>query len=535
VLTQPASENCTVTNGSGTVSTDVDASIVCVGEWSWMGGSSAVGFNDGQSGVYGTLGAASPTNLPGGREQAATWKDAAGNTWVFGGNGTDSMGTIGQLNDMWKFNPTAGTSGEWTWMGGSAVASLRSGLFSLNGQPGVYGTLGVASPANIPGGREQAVTWTDASGNLWLFGGLGLDSVATDAYLNDLWEFNPNLGANGEWTWMGGSSIAPPVNPVIGPEGLPGVYGTLGMAAPANVPGARYGAYAWTDASGNLWLFGGQGFDSADSNGYLNDLWEYKPGANNTPGNWTWMGGVATLPPSPAPWIQSAEPGVYGTLGIPASGNIPGGRSAGMTWADASGNLWLFGGLGADSTGNTGYLNDLWKYTPGASGNAGEWTWMGGGNTIGNYGGQPGVYGALGVADSTNIPGARFSSATWVDPSGNLWLFGGQGYDWVGTTAGFLNDVWKYTPDADNGTGQWTWMGGSNVIPPSSGTSLGIMGGEPGVYGTLGTPASTNTPGGRIGAAPLTDASGNLWLFGGFGPDSTGLQGYLNDVWKYQP
>jgi N-acetylneuraminic acid mutarotase len=35
------------------------------------------------------------------------------------------------------------------------------------------------------------------------------------------------------------------------------------------------------------------------------------------------------------------------------------------SWIDASGNLWLFGGNGYDSTGNFGYLNDLWQYDPG--------------------------------------------------------------------------------------------------------------------------------------------------------------------------
>ena len=41
------------------------------------------------------------------------------------------------------------------------------------GQSGTYGTKGVAAPGNVPGAREGAVSWTDASGNLWLFGGDG--------------------------------------------------------------------------------------------------------------------------------------------------------------------------------------------------------------------------------------------------------------------------------------------------------------------------------------------------------------------------
>src|ERR1039458_4944421 len=48
---------------------------------------------------------------------------------------------------------------------------------NIHGQSGVYGTLGTASAANIPGSREDAMSWTDKSGNLWLFGGAGTDSA----------------------------------------------------------------------------------------------------------------------------------------------------------------------------------------------------------------------------------------------------------------------------------------------------------------------------------------------------------------------
>ena len=68
-----------------------------------------------------------------------------------------------------------------------------------------------------------------------------------------------------------------------------------------------------------------------------------------------------------------------------------------MNWTDAAGNVWLFGGLGYDSAGTLGYLNDLWKYS------AGQWTWMGGSN-VGN---QEGTYGTQGTAAAGNVPGAR--------------------------------------------------------------------------------------------------------------------------------
>jgi len=82
-----------------------------------------------------------------------------------------------------------------------------------------------------------------------------------------------------------------------------------------------------------------------------------------------------------------------------------------------------------------GILSDLWRY------NAGEWTWVGGPNV----GDQAGVYGTQGTAASGNIPGARYSAASWTDPSGNFWLFGGNGNDSSGAL-GYLNDLWKYAP-----------------------------------------------------------------------------------------
>ena len=38
-------------------------------------------------------------------------------------------------------------------------------------QAGVYGTKGVPAAANVPGARDESISWTDSTGNLWLFGG----------------------------------------------------------------------------------------------------------------------------------------------------------------------------------------------------------------------------------------------------------------------------------------------------------------------------------------------------------------------------
>lgn len=248
--------------------------------------------------------------------------------------------------------------------------------------PGVYGTLGVPAATNVPGTRENAVTWTDSKGNLWLFGGSGYDTTMNTRNLNDLWEFNPSTR---EWTWMSGSSA------VTGFWGQDGVYGTQGAPAAGNVPPGRYGAVAWTDTRGDLWLFGGWGCEGSETHGfadacYYNDLWEYNPSTNQ----WAWMGGSDS----------TDQPGVYGTAGAPATGNIPGGRSSAVAWTDSKGNLWLFGGYGYDSGGMLCFLNDLWKFNPAT----GEWAWISGVSTT-DYasgssqqcksGGSHGVYGTL--------------------------------------------------------------------------------------------------------------------------------------------
>jgi hypothetical protein len=62
-----------------------------------------------------------------------------------------------------------------------------------------------------------------------------------------------------------------------------GIYGTEGAAAASNIPGARFREVKWIDASGKLWLFGGEApaatpAQRAAGLGYLqNDMWTYQP------------------------------------------------------------------------------------------------------------------------------------------------------------------------------------------------------------------------------------------------------------------
>ncbi|MGD0345917.1 MAG: PASTA domain-containing protein [Terracidiphilus sp.] len=461
-------------------------------EWTWMSGSSLVL----SIGVYGTLGTPAAGNVPGARDGASTWADGSGHLWLFGGEAQDYNGNFGYMNDLWEFAPS---TSEWTWMGGNQT---------IDSAP-VYGTLGTPAAGNTPGGRLGSATWTDGSGNFWLFGGGNLFGLGAPGYLNDLWEFNPS---SGEWTWRGGSSTAGSNG------GQPAVYGTLGTPAAGNIPGGReYGA-SWTDNEGNFWLFGGSGMDANGAQSDLNDLWEFTPST----GEWTWMGGSSTDP-------YIGQPGVYGTKGTPAAGNIPGGRYGAVSWTDSGGNFWLFGGDGYDVTGTyAGQLNDLWEFTP----STGYWTWMGGSSTFGRNGGQPGVYGTLGTPAAGNIPGGRSSATSWTDRSGNFWLFGGYGYD-EASGVSQLDDLWEFSPS----TSLWTWMGGTNQLTCTGTLNVNLVCHPPSaVYGTLGTAAAPNIPGGRQNASAWTDSSGNFWFFGG-GTTNGGSFGdlnVLNDLWRFQ-
>ncbi len=154
----------------------------------------------------------------------------------------------------------------------------------------------------------------------------------------------------------------------------------------------------------------------------MNDLWKYSPSTNQ----WTWISGNNTI----------NVPGVYVTKGIPSTLNSPGARWNAMSWIDSNNPLWLFGGQGNDSVGNSSklielqlfyfissYLNDLWKFSPSTN----QWTWISGNNTINVLG----VYGTRGIPSTSNYPSAQENTVSWIDKVGSLWLFGGYEVDVV--------------------------------------------------------------------------------------------------------
>jgi hypothetical protein len=423
-------------------------------------------------------------------------------------------------------------AGEWTYMKGSTTTY----------DPGIYGVQGVADPMNQPPGLYEAVSWTDLDGNFWLFGGVGFSTFG------DLWKYDV---ATGNWTWMKGTGL--------GAAGA--IYGTQGVPNANNRPGSRaYGSIGWTDSTGNLWLFGGWGYDGVGGYGPMCDVWKYEIATNE----WTWMQGPnnATVFPT------------YGTMGIPDPANTPGNRyEFNAAWQANDGTFWIYGG---ECSASAGTLNrsDVWKYDPQSN----EWTWMQGPGPGSGYINP--TYGTLGVPDAANTPGSRSCYAVAKDLNGKFWMTAG----YQSFPSPVFSDVWMFDPDLL----QWAWMGGNNVLN-SNGTynqlcdtitqnipqsrhenrnnwsdacgNLWNYGGEinnssgalhdlwvfdtqdkkwkwvrgdntlnvsPN-YGTILVSAPSNDPGGRSGMVTWTGADGSLWLFGGF----DGSFGARNDLWRY--
>ena len=96
---------------------------------------------------------------------------------------------------------------------------------------------------------------------------------------------------------------------------------------------------------------------------------------------------------------------------------------------------------------------------------------------------------------STNVISARSGAATWVDQSGNFWLFGGEGFD-INNNYSYLNDMWTLNPQ----NGEATWEAGSAV-----GDAAGV-----GTLNAAGASPATNSPAGRAYATTWVDSNRHI-------------------------
>jgi len=541
IFAQPTSQTqpCVIIGYEGVANFNISNTIIdCQhNDWTWIDAPNTAN-NFGTASLPPATPPSHDTNVPGGRQFAASWTDSGGNMWLYGGWGLEVSGKTppdlpGLLDDLWLYSPS---SNGWIPAGVPINSATVSGVTTDQADLTIDQNTGEPSGFN-PGGRWGSVSWSDGAGNLYLFGGQCSCGPVATGLMNDLWKFTPSgydittppppatpthIGSyteTGTWTNPGAAGAAN--------------YGTQGVTAASNLPGARWGAAFTTDPSKTtVWVFGGQGLDSGGSGGnlgLLNDLWKYTisgPGA----GQWTWMG--------PTNSNVGQNNGVYGTQGTAAATNAPGGRQQAMLWVDGSGDVWLFGGLGLDSAGtrNPGslnglgngtttpdgaLLNDLWKYNIGT----GQWTWVSGGGATG-LADQTGIYGTQQVPAAGNVPGSRWGSTGFIDASNNIWLISGWGY---GSTTvkstGYLNDVWQYIQS----TGQWIWWKGSSDVNQAGSFPTDIP-------PSWGVPYVKNTPGGRFGAASWKqDPLFYFWIFGGEGFDAGGTSGRLSDLLTYLP
>jgi hypothetical protein len=140
---------------------------------------------------------------------------------------------------------------------------------------------------------------------------------------------------------------------------------------------------------------------------------------------------------APHEWVNSTE----GSLGI-GKGYSGLGRSsstASTTGASPTPTSRGTGWGGYDAEGNPDPKlvkpwNDPWKFDSTTL----EWTWV----SDSTSSGELGIYGARGIEDPMNFPGARESAVSWIDSLGRSWLFGGFV---MGASSHGWNDLWRYT------------------------------------------------------------------------------------------
>lgn len=441
--------------------------------WIWKDGSDVAN----QAGVYTTPGLAHPSNTPGARQGAATWKDSSGNLWLYGGRGYDRNRILGYLSDLWKYELATST---WIWVKGPDVANI----------PGAYNWKNAPHPNARPGARYRAVSWTDAEGRFWLFGGQGYAGPNVVGGLNDLWMFDPNADslATNNWTWfdLGGNLASASPNHA-------GNYGPIGVSSPTFLPPNREGAVGWADASGFLWLFGGQRtLSGGTTTAKLCDLWKFD--IENR--SWTYVKGTN----------ETNSLCIYPSQGSSTTTSRPGSRSLAHAWTDSAGRFWLFGGHGyTTSDAAAGNLHDLWRYDPTAN----RWTWLHGSKLLN----PPAHHGVLVDPNPSSIPGGMTEGLTWTDAQGDLWLYGGTGSA-ADPDIGELSALWRYRI----ATNDWTWMNGSSGVN------------EAPDFGSLGdhNPTNATSPGALHASAGWFVGNG-LWLFGG---ENTTSAASYSAVWQ---
>ena len=328
----------------------------------------------------------------------------------------------------------------------------------------------------MPSPRADAVTWSDPSGVLWVFGGIGYNENAEWGIFEDLWRYDQESDT---WTVIG----EPNKN-------------NGGVKSRDGQPISRRNAASWIDKQGNLWMFGGQNFSDF---AHLNDLWQF----NVKTKLWRSVGEKPRFNQNPN----------YSELNVEKTENWPGSRSNGISWVDPDGKtLWLFGGMGYDSTlaGKGSYYSDLWKFDSSSK----KWTWLNGSNKVNE--GSTISSKNKNVSDQT--PGARCGSMSWfLEKEKALLMYGGFGYDSTSKSLGALVEMWKY----DIKSGAWSLLSKPYALNDS--------------YRLVSdSPSEDNSPGYRNSAISWQINDDEIIVYGGqnlLGPTLVDIDRH---IWKYK-
>ena len=391
---------------------------------------------------------------PGGRSGMTTfWQQDNQAMWMFGGEKKEGK-TPSVTNDLWKLEK----SSKWTlvYNGSSsntdeipAARQLAAGCGIQYTYFVVYGGLGkdekvlgdtwiyykpenkwyileamqkkmgvnVDGNSSGPPARGDAAVWCQDGGNLVVFGGFGSDNKLR----HDMWVFSLSAMT---WTQSETSSKLP-ADPSF-------------IKHLTTYPNGRSGATTWSSGD-NFYMYGGNIQHKNVRSKHLNtgnagDLWSYSMKASN----WTYLSGKKGV---------CTRAGEFGVKGRASGSNVPGCRRRASAWVDSKGNLWMFGGDGADVSQesisvfkHSKLLSDLWYFNLEDI----SWTWKGGLQA----GDQGGHFGEMGKADYDYLPGSRCETMVWS--VGNLFfLFGGVGHD-INGNGGYLSDIWQLDVKKDS-------------------------------------------------------------------------------------
>ncbi|XP_059163065.1 kelch domain-containing protein 10-like [Physella acuta] len=398
-------------------------------DWTWLGGDEGAG-------------QLSTVNYPGGRSASGVWPHND-SVFIFGGKGFSdlSTGSPHLLNDVWQFQ-TATNSFHLHHPGtfpGTALENVPESrqhpcVCGHDDAIIVFGGLGAggfglsdlwaynintknwsqesdkSKNSSLPSGRGQSAVWCYNS-SMYVFGGMSHNSV-----FHDMWRLNLTSLT---WTRLWDE------------DSLNVTYSSL--KSPMNVtirrPMGRNGAAAWV-SDDTFYLFGGNtdptfAYNLQQTSGLASDLWKYHPSHNS----WHFVAG-------PTETGQGSRLNGIGTF---SPSNVPGCRRGAASWADAEGNLWLFGGAGKDSQPDSPrqtskLLSDLWRFHVRLH----QWAFMGG-SQIGDLAGS---YKAKHEDKHTSFPGSRTEMLVWRSHTHVAEIFGGLGHDGR-KLDGYLNDLWS--------------------------------------------------------------------------------------------